>query len=501
MLAWYIFPSMRIFSELRPAEQLRGGLFVFLLGIFFPFELGFSLLAFIGILLLVAAGIFRNMLLVLASIFLLAMSWVSFRSEFDFRNDELIHQQGNTVDINGVVRTSPDVRENSVRAFVTTEKGNFLLILPSMQLVQYGDEIFIRGKITIPRDFGDFQYRRYLRRWGAQTIIKNPERVEIISSGQGNGFVRVAQAFRTFLESNVRRALPEPHATIAVGVLLGVKSSLPEWTQDDFKNSGLQHLLVVSGSNVAIVVSLVSLLLARFGRPAVFVGSLIALGFFVLLVGPDAPVLRAAVMGGVVGIAAALGRFSDARTLILLSASIIGFIQPTIVRDDVGFHLSFVATMGIVLGTPILLHYFSKVSDAKWWKPLALILAVSLAAQVAVLPILGRSFGTFPIAGVFANIFAEPLVPIAMGAGSVTAAFGWFPIFFARIFAIPAFVSIEVLLWVAHIFGQIPILPLAPWITWSSGIILGIFASWGLLSRSFAEHWLVREVLDEKMKK
>lgn len=481
----------KVFS-LRPSEQLRGVLLCFLVGLFIPVDSFSPIIALVGCLLLVAAGIFKKFLLVCMGTIFIATSWTTWRAEFDFRNDFLFLNTGKQIELSGIVRTPPDVRENSVRAFVHSNKGDFLLILPHTENIQYGDEIFLQGKITFPRNFGDFNYRKYLRRWGAQTIIKNPEVFEIQSSGKGNRVVRMAQKFRSFLEANVRRSLPEPHATIAVGVLLGVKSSLPEWTQNDFKNSGLQHLLVVSGSNVAIVLALVALLLARFGRRAVFLGSLGALGFFVLLVGPDAPVLRAAVMGGVVGVAAALGRFSDARTLVLLSAGVIGLIQPTIVRDDVGFHLSFAATIGIVLGTPILLHYFSKVSQSKLWKVLSLILAVSFAAQIAVLPILGRSFGTFPIAGVLANIFAEPLVPIAMGAGTITAIFGWLPVIIARALAIPAFIAIEILLFVAYIFGQIPPLQIAPWVTTGASIILGGFSAWGLLSRSFAERWFVK---------
>jgi len=490
---------IKIFTSLRPSEQFRGGLLCFIIGIFIPVDSFFPIIALTGCLILVAAGIFKKFWLVCCGIVFIAASWTAWRAEFDFRYDSLVLNTGKEIAIFGTVRTPPDVRENSIRAFVHSDEGDFLLILPYTEHIQYGDDVFVRGIITFPRNFRDFDYRRYLRRWGAQTIIKNPEVFEVRSSGKGNRVVRVAQSFRSFLEKNVRRSLPEPHATIAVGVILGVKSSLPKWTQDDFKNSGLQHLLVVSGSNVAIVLALVALLLARFGRYAVFIGSISALGFFVLLVGPDAPVLRAAVMGGVVGIAAALGRFSDARTLVLLSAGIIGVIQPTIVRDDVGFHLSFAATIGIVLGTPILLHYFSQISKRKSWNVIALILAVSFAAQIAVLPILGRSFGTFPIAGVLANIFAEPLVPLSMGAGTITAFFGWLPLFIARALAVPAFIAIDMLLLVAYFFGQIPPLQIAPWVTTGASIILGGFSIWGLLSRSFAERWLIKnEILGVK---
>ena len=484
---------MGILSDLRPSEQLRVGLLCFLCGIFLSVGTYFPLCVLIGFLFIAVTIFLKKRGIIFLGIIFLAASWSAWRSEFDFRNDMLVFHGGQEILLIGKIRTPPDVREDSVRAFVESDKGNFLLILPHTETIRYGDEVSLYGKITKPRSFADFDYLRYLRRWGAQTIIKNPEQFKILSSGRGNTIVRWAQTVRNFFEKNVRRALPEPHATVAVGVLLGVKSSLPEWTQNDFKNSGLQHLLVVSGSNVAIVVSLTALLLVRFGRWAVFLGSLFSLCFFVLLVGMDAPVLRAAVMGGVVGIAAALGRFSDARTLLLLSACIIGFLQPTIVRDDVGFHLSFLATGGIVLGTPIILHYLSLFSTKKWWNVLSLILAVSLAAQIAVLPVLGHSFGVFPVSGVIANIFAEPLVPIAMGAGAVLAFLGWLPLLIVRLLALPAFLAIEGLLFVAYVFGQIPPLVIPEWMIMLSALVIGGFLVWGLLSRSFAERWLVRQ--------
>jgi competence protein ComEC len=487
-----MFSFMDFLSNLRPSEQLRGGLLCFLFGIFLSIGSYFPFFALMGFLFIVMTVFLKKRGFIFLGIIFLAASWSAWRSEFDFRNDVLVSRGGQEISLIGKIRTPPDVREDSVRAFVESDQGNFLLILPHMEMIYYGDRVSLHGKITKPRSFADFDYLRYLRRWGAQTIIKNPEQFTILSSGGGNTIVRWAQTVRNFFEKNVRRALPEPHATIAVGVLLGVKSSLPEWTQNDFKNSGLQHLLVVSGSNVAIVVSLTAFLLARFGRWAVFWGSLFSLLFFVLLVGMDAPVLRAAVMGGVVGVAAALGRFSDARTLILFSAAFIGLLQPAIVRDDVGFHLSFLATVGIILGTPILLDYFARISSKKWWTVLSLILSVSLAAQIAVLPVLGRSFGVFPVSGVIANIFAEPLVPIAMGAGAITAVLGWLPLFIVRMIALPAFLAIEGLLFVAYIFGQIPPLVIPLWITNFSALCIGGFMVWGLLSRSFAERWLVR---------
>ncbi len=483
---------MIFLNSLRPSEQLRICSLLFLVGLFFPLSQWREGFLISGVL-CIAAGVWKRFWIVPLVICLFAMAWSGWREVFDFRGDFLVFQTGEIVELEGTVRSAPDIREDSVRAFVHTHQGNFLLVLPPSQSPHYGDLVHVKGKLTAPKESSDFDYLRYLRRWGVQTILKNPKTFEIRASQQGNIFVHRAQKLRRFFETNLRRGLSEPHATIASGILLGVKSALPAWTQQDFKNSGLQHLLVVSGSNVALVLALVAILLSQFGRIAVFVGSLLALAFFVLLVGPDAPVLRAAVMGGVGGIALALGRFSDARTLVLVSAVLLGILEPALIRDDVGFHLSFMATLGIVLGTPVFVRYFMHKTQKTYVKSILLVLTVSLSAQIAVLPVLGNSFGVFPLAGVLANVLAEPLIPFAMAFSSVVAFLGWFPIFVVRVFAIPAFVCLDLLVWVAHVFGLFPVLPVNTWSVWISAVGVGGFFLWGLFSRSFAEQYLTHK--------
>lgn len=478
--------------NLRPSEQLRVVLIFFLVGLFLPLGKFYPEAFLLCVVLVIGAVVFRKYWVVPLAVLCFAVGWSGWRGDFDFRDDVLVSRVGQVVDVVGVVDTAPDVREDTVRAFVKSDKGNFLLIRKQPAVLKYGDEVRVRGVVEVPRNFGDFNYREYLRRWGAQTIIRSPDEFEVLAVARGNLFIRGAQEMRSWFEENVRRGLPDPHATIAVGVLLGVKSELPEWTQDDFKKSGLQHLLVVSGSNVAIVLTVVAMGLARFGRRVVLVGSLMALVWFVLLVGFDAPVLRAAVMGGTVGIAAALGRFSDARTLVLFSSFVIGMANPAIVRSDVGFHLSFAATVGIVLGTPIILHWLMRISSHKYWKLVSLVLAVSCAAQLAVLPILGNSFGEFPVVGVFANLLAEPLVPLAMAGATGVALLGWLPVMVTKMVAVPVFVVLESLLWVAKMFGQVEPLEVSGWVSTLSGFAVGVFAFWGLLSRRFAETWLVK---------
>ncbi|MBT3349376.1 ComEC family competence protein [bacterium] len=475
------------FKTLRPSEQLRFGLVAVLIGLAAG-SIGFGReIFFLGGILIAGSLIFRKFWIGILAVFLLANAFAQWRFSTEFQHDELRPRVGQEISLTGVVRSFPDVREKTTRAMVRAENfsGKFLLILKNPVAVEYGDRISLCGKLTLPTNFGDFDYREFLKKFHVQTIVQSPESFEILETGGGNFLLRGAKNVRNFLEKNVKISLPPNHATITVGVLLGVKNQLPTWVSADFKNSGLTHLLVVSGTNVAIVLAVVGLLFRRLGRRAAWIGSLVALVFFVAMVGFDPPVLRAALMGGIVGLSAAIGRFSDARNLILLSAVILGLISPRTLHD-VSFLLSFAATLGIILGAPFLTRIFSKI----FWRPLALVLAVTVAAQIAVLPVLGKSFGTFPIAGFVANLIAEPLVPLLMAFGAVTMLTGFFGGIVAKIFAIPALMIGESLLWVAHIFGKIPAVEVPGFFAEILGWIFLAGAAVLLFSRSFARKFL-----------
>lgn len=470
---------------LRPSEQLRIFLIVMLVGLA-TIPMGGVLLAVLlmgGVCAVLSIGM-RNFWIGVIAVGFLAAGWSGWRSENLIRTDGLRSLVGQDVEMRGEVVTSPDVRERSVRVTVRSDFGKFLLILPSDVEVEYGDQVWVQGGVELPTNPPDFDYRAWLGQRGIRVIVRNPDVFERAPGG-GAWLVRMAQRGRSWAEQNIRNVLPEPHATVAVGVLLGVRNALPEWAAEDFQRSGLQHLLVVSGSNVAIVLVLVGWMLAPIGRRAVLLGALLSLVWFVAMTGADPPVLRAAVMGGAVGIAAALGRFSDGRTMVLLAAAVLGAWQPGMLRDA-GYQLSVAATLGIILFAPIFLRFFHKFCTEGLAKILGVLIVISLAAQVAVLPVLGVTFGTFPVAGIGANLFAEPLVPLAMAGGTLVALLGGIP--GGIVLAIPGWLAIEAMLWVAKLFSMLPVLEISHGVALFLCVIWTVVGIWLVLDRRW-ERW------------
>lgn len=221
-----------------------------------------------------------------------------------------------------------------------------------------------------------------------------------------------AHAMRAGLVTALEGTPSEASALVA-GLAVGEESTQPASLTDDMRASGLAHLTAVSGGNVAVVLGAVLLLAAAlrlplWARATTAVG---ALAFFVLLVGPQPSVLRAAVMGAVVLVALVWGGRRSGPSVLAVAVIALVLTTPTLAVAW-GFALSVLATGGLVLLAPRLRHRLETSTWTSRWPP-ALLEAVSLtvAAQLATLPILVAMGTAVGWVSVPANLAAMPAVP------------------------------------------------------------------------------------------
>lgn len=188
------------------------------------------------------------------------------------------------------------------------------------------------------------------------------------------------------------------------GLTIGDTSGIDATTEQTLRNSGLAHLLAVSGSNVALLLGAVALALRR----APLVGRVSACGaallLFVAVVGPDASVLRAAGMGVVALVAIAAGRRAEPLHALGLALIVVVALRPGIVHSA-GLHLSVAATLGIVLWASPIAARLGRLP-----RPVAIVAGATAAAQVAVTPLLAGVFGSVPLGGMPSNLLAVPAV-------------------------------------------------------------------------------------------
>lgn len=226
-----------------------------------------------------------------------------------------------------------------------------------------------------------------------------------------------AQLIRTAapLSPDARGLLP--------GLVVGNTDGISPQLAADAKVTGLTHLLAVSGSHFALLCGLAVLLLRRTGpRPAALGGAVVLLGL-VVLVGPGASVLRAAVMGSIALVAMSVGRNRSA--LPALAAAVIGLLlyDPTLARS-VGFALSVQATAGLIVLAPIWSKGLQRRGVPPGWADL---LAVPAAAHVATMPVIAALSGAISLASIPANLLAALVVgpALVIGMGSALTGTWW----------------------------------------------------------------------------
>ena len=198
------------------------------------------------------------------------------------------------------------------------------------------------------------------------------------------------------------------------GLAIGDTARLPPDLEEAMAAASLTHLTAVSGANCALVTAGAFWIagLLRFRRAARVLAALIALAGFVVLVTPESSVVRAAAMAIVVLIACATGRTGGGAPALAVAAIVLLVVDPWYARDF-GFALSICATAGLVLGSGPL-----AAALGRWMpRPLAVVLAVPLAAQLACQPVLVLLEPTVPVYGVPANLLAAPAAPVATMAG------------------------------------------------------------------------------------
>lgn len=235
-------------------------------------------------------------------------------------------------------------------------------------------------------------------------LLKPKGEITIVSEPLGQlAFFNDLRANYVALLSGVT---PDSKVLVA-GLAMGEIADLSEELEEQMRSVSLTHLVAVSGANCAIVVGMVYLICVRlrFGRIGRTVVSLTSLVGYVLLVGPDPSVLRAAVMTASVIIMVALGRRTWALNALAIAAIILLIADPWL-AVEYGFGLSVLATSGILLLAPAVTEKLA----TRMPLPLALGLSVTMSAQLLCLPLLLQLQPGLPTYSIAANLLAGPMV-------------------------------------------------------------------------------------------
>ncbi len=299
---------------------------------------------------------------------------------------------------------------------VTDERVyNVQVKVPLYPVYKKGESIVLSGKVTEPHAYMEhsgvkpFNYREYLRVHGVGSEMLYPK-VELLRDDRTDSFfTHVLPQVREHFLATIARYVNEPSASLATGMLFGNDSMSKELTTT-FRTAGLSHIVVLSGFNIAILISFVLFILKvvplflRVSAAAVFVL------LFVMMVGAEASIVRATLMASIGLIAMVIGRAYVARQALLLSLLLIILYEPLHLLYDVSLHLSFLATAGIVYAgneiEKLIKHFRSSLFVE--------IMTTTFAAYIATLPYVMYTFGTVSLYALFTNLIVLPVVPLMM---------------------------------------------------------------------------------------
>ena len=340
--------------------------------------------------------------------------------------------------VTGYVAEAPDVRDTSInlRLNVTAidegkgdvpAQGSVLVNLTNEYTVKYGNLARVRGFLRTPTENEDFSYRDYLARQGIQSILQTSS-VTILPGQRINAFWALMIRFHDSMLKRIYQLYPNPEAALLGGILLGSDKNIPGDVQQAFKDTGTAHIIAISGFNISIVSAIFLLLLARiFGKKWGSLLSILGIILYTLLVGASASVVRAAIMGSMTVIGGQFGRRNLAATGLATAALLMALINP-LVLWDIGFQLSFAATLGLVLYAQPLQDFvtawFSRFiapeNVDKIIGPFSDYFLMTFAAQLTTLPLTLYYFKRFSLISFIANPVVLPAQPAVLVLGGLS---------------------------------------------------------------------------------
>jgi len=335
--------------------------------------------------------------------------------------------------VTGVVTELPDVRDTYMNLRIDVRKvdtgegdkdvtGTLLVKLTNEYDVVYGDLVRVRGFIRTPSENEEFSYRDYLAMQDIYSTLRTNSITILPSYEEVNPFWAYMYRIKVSMIKRVYMLFPDPEASLLAGILFGFDSNIPKGVQQAFKNTGTAHIIAISGFNIAIIAGIFVTLFSRFfGKKLGAVLAILSIIFYTLLVGASASVVRAAIMGTLSIVAGLFGRRNWAMVALAASALIMALINPFVLWD-IGFQLSFAATLGLVLyAQPMqdavaafLARYLPSPSVDMFVGPFSDYFLLTFAAQITTLPVIIYHFGRLSLVSFIANPVVLPPQPIVM---------------------------------------------------------------------------------------
>ncbi len=351
--------------------------------------------------------------------------------------------------------------------------------LYSHQKLLPGDNIAITGSVMEPEDFATdtgriFPYQEYLASKGVVGVVHRAN-VHLVSQG-GFTLSRIATILRFHIADVFTQYVSFPIDGVLAGMLVGYQGGLPDTIQDVFKETGVLHVLVLSGYNITLLAGFLGLLMRRLPFRLRTILIIICITLLVLISGAGVASVRAGVMGSIALFAGlSIHTYRPLRALTI--AYLFFFIlSPSTVFIDPGFHLSFLATLFMILVLPKIERWFHFIPSTPYVDIRELLL-LAILVPIFMLPYTMYFNGNVPLASPFANILLALVTPLIMLVGIVLLSVSWIPFIVSLVGMLISLIG-QFIISLLQVLNHLPIWNTPPLAWWSVDLIYIAFLVW-----------------------
>ncbi len=409
------------------------------------------------------------------------------------------------VTFTGLVIDEPDVRDRIVDLRVDVDAliqpdgtklpvtGQVLVQSFRYPVIDYGTRIEVTGMLETPPENEDFSYKAYLARQGIHSLVFLPQ-VTVLAEGEGHPVYHAIFALKQRTHATINQLIAEPQASLLAGILLGNDNGLPPDLNEAFRVTGMTHIIAISGFNIAIIITvLMSIARPFLGNRYATLFAMIGIIFYTILVGADASVVRAAIMGSVFLFTSRwLGRPGFSVATLLVAGWVMTAIRPFLLWD-VGFQLSFAATLSLILfADPLanqirtrLRHFFDHDATDRLMGLLTEPVIITLSAQFLTLPLMMGHFGQLSLISLVANALILPAQPGVMLWGGLAAIVGLISPAVGQVFGWVAWLFLSYTIQLVEMLATVPKAAVSVNLTWTGVIFIYLTIAAGT--------WLARQ--------
>lgn len=352
-----------------------------------------------------------------------------------------------------IICKDPQMDYDKQKIVVCVDNNKIIVSTNVFPEYDYGDKIQIKGKIKKPGMIESFDYEGYLLKDGITAYMSFPQ-IKLIEKDQGNILMSTILSFKKRMRGEIEKQLTLDKEAILEATILGDTMKMSDDLKQKLSLSGLSHAIAISGAHIVLFAGIIMelLFLIGFWKREALIISIFFIFFYVVFVGAPASALRSGFMIGLIYFAQILERNTSNLRILFLAGLIILFFNPLLLKYDLGFQLSFLATLGIIVTGPIF-NYWLKDIRIKWLRE---VLSMTISAQIFVLPILVLNFGYFSLISLISNILVFAVLPFIMILGIAFPLFGLFSSFLSWLLAIVLSVFLSYLILIIDVSAKVP---------------------------------------------